>query len=123
MEKNKGLGLLQFGISLGMLDILGKWAGYYGELNESGDLGLSLGKILLFVYLIYGIVICNFLLKFKKWAYTVNLIYFGLILLIRGYFDSKHLNFAQIIATELGYNIILIPSIIIIVIYRRKFVQ
>lgn len=123
MEKNKELGLLQFGISLGMLDILGKWAGYYGELNESGDLGLSFGKIMLFVYLIYGVVICNFLLKFKKWAYTVNLIYFGLILLIRGYFDSKHLNFAQLIGSEIGYNIILIPSIVIIVFYRKKFTQ
>jgi hypothetical protein len=105
-----------------MLDILGKWAGYYGELNESGDLGLSFGEILIFIYLIYGIVICNFLLKFKKWAYTVNLIHFGLSLLIRGYFDSKHLNFAQTIATELGYGIISIPSIIIIVFYRKRFV-
>jgi hypothetical protein len=122
MEKNKGIGLLQVGISLGMLDILGKWSGYYGELSETGDLGLSLGKIMIFGYLIYGVVICNFLLKFKKWAYYVNLIHFGLNLLIRGYFDSKHLNFAQLIGTEIGYNIILIPSIIIIVIYRKKFV-
>jgi hypothetical protein len=123
MEKNKGLGLLQFGISLGMLDILGKWSGYYGELDESGDVGLSFAKIMLFVYLIYGVVICNFLLKFKKWAYNVNLIYFGLNLFIRGYFDSKHLNFAQTIATELGYSIISIPSTIIIVIYRKKFIN
>lgn len=122
MEKNKGIGLLQFGISLGMLDILAKWSGYYGELNESGDLGLSFGKIMLFVYLIYGAVICNFLLKLKKWAYIVNMIYFCLNLSIRGYFDSKHMNFAEVIATELGYNIISIPSIVIIVINRKKFV-